>query len=52
MPFYVGKASRTVFKTETLNGRNRRAFTAALIRSFSGARRTYILSYCNVSVAG
>ncbi|MHB8140842.1 MAG: hypothetical protein ACYDHD_06255 [Vulcanimicrobiaceae bacterium] len=30
-PFYVGKASRTTFKTETLNDRNRRMFTAALL---------------------
>lgn len=30
LPFYVGKAGKTRFDTETFNRRNRRAFTAAL----------------------
>jgi hypothetical protein len=30
VPYYVGKAAKTEFQTETFNARNRQAFTAAL----------------------
>lgn len=30
LPFYVGKAGKTIFESETFNARNRQAFTAAL----------------------
>lgn len=43
VPYYVGKAGRTTFRTETLNKRNRRAFTAALIEGH-GTPRIYLLS--------
>lgn len=33
IPFYVGKAARTTFVTETFNDRNRAAYTAALFDS-------------------
>jgi len=43
VPFYVGKASRTTFKTETLNNRNRKAFTAALLEG-EGTPEMYLLT--------
>jgi hypothetical protein len=42
VPFYVGKASRTTFKTETLNNRNRKAFTAALLEG-EGTPEMYLV---------
>ena len=39
LPFYVGKAGKTQFQTETFNQRNRKAFTAAL---FQGGGRPEI----------